>query len=348
LPSSADPRGVERARGRSAHCGVKLRVDPESRTVRADQLPTTMTFRATVTVKDGWQGQVTLSLKGLLDGAQSGPAGSRTIDVRKRHRSQSTGLVISLDEHVRPGSYPVRAIARCGKDSDSDGLRLLVTKPRPGQALGVRPAEVTIQPGDRTQFCITGARDARKLKVAGLPARASASFSRRHRHQDCLWMTVRTKMSTPAGDYPLTISAKTGGGPPSSITAILHIINDAQPFTISGDLADELSPSTPQSLDLTFTNPNTVPLTLTNLSVVADHLDPAHAAACPVADNYVATQFSGPYASVVIPPSGTTSFSALGIPRDQWPQIEMLDTDQNQDGCLGATLTLTYSGTAVG
>jgi hypothetical protein len=48
-----------------------------------------------------------------------------------------------------------------------------------------------------------------------------------------------------------------------------------------------VSPGVQLPLDLTFTNPNTVPLTLTNLSVVTDHLD----------------------------------------------------TDQNQDVCLGATLT---------
>jgi hypothetical protein len=43
-----------------------------------------------------------------------------------------------------------------------------------------------------------------------------------------------------------------------------------------------------------------------------------------------------------------TSLSVSGIPQEQRPQIEMLDTDQNQNGCLGSTPTLAYSGNAIG
>ena len=40
--------------------------------------------------------------------------------------------------------------------------------------------------------------------------------------------------------------------------------------------------------------------------------------------------------------------SALGLPAGQWPQIGMLDTDFEQNGCLGSTLKLGYSASAVG
>jgi hypothetical protein len=51
-------------------------------------------------------------------------------------------------------------------------------------------------------------------------------------------------------------------------------------------------------------------------------------------------------ASVTIPADQTTpvSLSTLGVPQADWPVIEMIDTDSNQDACEGARLTLTYSG----
>jgi hypothetical protein len=219
----------------------------------------------------------------------------------------------------------------------------------PDQQLGARPGEATVSPGDRAQFCVTGAHEPGELDVAGLPAHSSSAFSRTHGHDDgCIWLTVRTARDTPPGDYPLTITAGHPHEHGSAATVVLHVIGQAKPFTISGNLASPLDLGTPQPLDLTFTNPNGVPLTLINLSVGIDHLDAAHSAACPVADNFAVTQFTGPPPAVVIPAHGSTTLSTSGIDPRFWPQIELLNTDQNQDGCLGATLTLTYSGTAVG
>ena len=42
----------------------------------------------------------------------------------------------------------------------------------------------------------------------------------------------------------------------------------------------------------------------------------------------------------------STSLSARGIPSSQWPQIRMLNTAANQDGCKGATLTLSFTGSS--
>jgi hypothetical protein len=42
------------------------------------------------------------------------------------------------------------------------------------------------------------------------------------------------------------------------------------------------------------------------------------------------------------------SLSALRVPQDDWPVIEMIETNTNQDACQGARLTLTYSGIEAG
>jgi hypothetical protein len=83
--------------------------------------------------------------------------------------------------------------------------------------------------------------------------------------------------------------------------------------------------------------------------VAIDHVDPAHAAACPAATNYAVTQFSGSLSAIVVPADGgQSSFSSLGLPPATWPQVSMLDTAFDQTGCLGAKLTFAYAGTAVG
>ena len=66
---------------------------------------------------------------------------------------------------------------------------------------------------------------------------------------------------------------------------------------------------------------------------------------CTAAD-FTVTQYSGPYPLAV--PPGTSSLSGLGVPAAAWPQVGMLDTSANQDGCKGATLQLSYSGSGQG
>jgi len=45
-------------------------------------------------------------------------------------------------------------------------------------------------------------------------------------------------------------------------------------------------------------------------------------------------------------PPGTKTLSQLGYTGAQLPSIRMLDRPLNQDGCRGATLNFTYSGSA--
>jgi hypothetical protein len=42
------------------------------------------------------------------------------------------------------------------------------------------------------------------------------------------------------------------------------------------------------------------------------------------------------------------SLSSLAIPQARWPQVSMLETDVDQSGCLGSTISFTYTGQADG
>ena len=76
-----------------------------------------------------------------------------------------------------------------------------------------------------------------------------------------------------------------------------------------------------------------------------DHIDADHPD-CTVDPNYAVAQFSGDYAALVVPARRTTSLDDLGVPSTAWPQVSMVETNTNQDACLGAVLTLTYTGSA--
>jgi len=137
------------------------------------------------------------------------------------------------------------------------------------------------------------------------------------------------------GDYDgwkWTISGLSGGG---------------QDFTISGDAVGALSPGgVTRSLDLALTNPNGVTIYLSSLNVALASISAPNAhggLTCTPADFSLA-QYSGGF-PIVLPP-GTKTLSQLGYTGAQLPSIRMLDRPLNQDGCRGATLNFTYSGSA--
>jgi hypothetical protein len=111
-------------------------------------------------------------------------------------------------------------------------------------------------------------------------------------------------------------------------------------YTIAGDASGVLLPGTSSQIDLRITNPNDIPLTVVSNTTTVT----TSQSACDPSNFTVAQGFSQP---VMIPARTSTTLSQLGIPGRQWPTIGMLDTHLNQDVCMGATLTLHYSGVAV-
>ncbi len=115
-------------------------------------------------------------------------------------------------------------------------------------------------------------------------------------------------------------------------------------FTVGGDLPTPLYPGTSESLDLTFTNPNSWPITISSGAISVDNITISSNRPGCGPSNFAVTQ--GLTSRVTIPAHQLTplSLSALLVPAADWPVIKMLETNTNQDACQGATLTLTYSG----
>jgi hypothetical protein len=151
--------------------------------------------------------------------------------------------------------------------------------------------------------------------------------------------SIGTSTPATAGDATSTTA------PPTSATTTP---TTAPPSTglspsVSGDLTSLLYPGVSQVLDLVFTNPNPVPVTVAANGVRIDIS--TNRGGCPAANFRVNR---GLTSTVTIPANSTKSLSQLGVPTADWPVIAMLDTHSNQDACEGATLTLAYSLTVTG
>ena len=123
-----------------------------------------------------------------------------------------------------------------------------------------------------------------------------------------------------------------------------HLHPRLQNLVVGGNLLTPLFPGISEPLDLTFTNPNSVPITIPAGNLAAAHITVTTTQpGCPDSDFEVV---QGLTVSVTIPADQLTpiSLTDLLVPTGDWPVIAMVDTNTNQDACEGAALTLTYSG----
>jgi hypothetical protein len=136
------------------------------------------------------------------------------------------------------------------------------------------------------------------------------------------------------------------------VSAALRLALEIDPphaasLTLTGNATAPLEPGVAAPLDLTLGNPSKSAIVVTGLAVELHQLAALHATAtrpCSAAD-FAVRQFSGSY-PLTVPASSTRKLSELGIAPQNWPQITLLDLPHDQDGCQGATVTLSYAGTA--
>ena len=114
-------------------------------------------------------------------------------------------------------------------------------------------------------------------------------------------------------------------------------------ITISGNAPGLLEPgAAAQRIDLVFSNPNDDSVSVSGLTVTVQSFSAPHATGplpCTAA-SFALTQFGGS-SQFSIPP-GTSTLQSLGFPQATWPAVQMIETHQNQDGCIGATITFGY------
>jgi hypothetical protein len=305
---------------------------------------------------------VTLSAKGLPSGSAAtfSPA-SVTLGASGTAASARSTMTASTTSSTPVGSYSLTVTGVGDKVSGSVTAGLTVNYPLSGSiSMTATPASVTMAAGSTAVYAVqltrTNLPGAVSFGVAsGLPTGATATFTPNPTTGTSSTLQIATAASTSDGSYTLYL---VGSGPdPSGKTQYAYasvqlvLSSSGSPFAISGDLSGMLSPGVSRPLDLTLSNPNKKPLSVTNLTVSVQTVTRtsyaiAYRLPCG-ADDYAITQYSGPY-PLTVPAGRSASLSGLGVPSAAWPKVAMLDTATNQDGCKGAALALAYSGSGAG
>jgi hypothetical protein len=148
------------------------------------------------------------------------------------------------------------------------------------------------------------------------------------------------------GAHTFYVEAKDGKGnlsvPASYSWTIGKKLVEEQPFTISGNVAGPLAPGVSQSLPLTISNPNGVPIKVTSL-LATPHAGSTKAG-CDGPTNTQVTQSNASEANTLtVPANGQVTLPSGTVSA---PQVLMKDLAVNQDACKGASFTFNYSGSA--
>jgi len=186
------------------------------------------------------------------------------------------------------------------------------------------------------------------MRVQGLPRAASArlSFKRRTAQRGTLTLTIPQAVAT--GVYHLRLSVRSGRHAPTVPLQLTVAAPKLVSFQVSATVGN-LDPGAPISLNLTVRNPNSVPISISQLSATVKDVSAPNATAglpCGLAD-FDVRQFQGQY-PLVVAANTTRTLSDFGIAPALQPQLTLLDRPVNQDGCQGAKATLAFGGTATG
>jgi hypothetical protein len=334
--------------------GITLQISPASQSVQQGK---TASYVVSVTSTGGFTGAVGLTVTGLPGGSSAvfSPA-SVTL---ASGRTATSAMSVATTGPTPAGSYTLKVTGASGKISGSVTAGLTVNYQISGSfSLSATPASVTIAPGASAAYSVAIARNSFPGPVTlsvmgGLPSGSVSTFSPNPVSGGSSTLQITTSASATAGNYTLYLvgSGVDSAGKTQYAYASAQLVIDSglKQFTLSGNLSG-LAPGTTLPLDLQIANPNPKSLSLTNISVsIAGVTRTADAISrnlpCGVAD-YTVTQYAGPYPFTV--PSGDSSLSRLRIDSSSWPKTGMIDTPSNQDGCKGATLQLTYSGSGQG
>ena len=343
------------AASQSTKPGITVQVSPASQSVQQGQAAA---YTVTVTSTGGFSGAVNLAAAGLPAGA-AGAFTPSSVTLNSGSTATST-LNVTTAATTPAGTSSLTITGTSGKVSGSVTAGLTVNyKISSAISVAASPDSLSVPPGATAVYTLQLTRSNLSGPVTfsvlgGLPSGATASFSPNPVTGTSTTLQVATTATSPTGSYNLYLvgTGKDSSGKSQYAYANVQLVLDStiKQFVLSGNVPGTLSPGTSAGLDLQINNPNSKALSLTNISVaVAGVTRSADAVAknlaCTAAD-FTVTQYTGPYPLSV--PTGTNSLSGLRLAASVWPGVGMLDTSANQDGCKGATLQLTYSGSGQG
>lgn len=244
------------------------------------------------------------------------------------------------------GSHTFRVVAVSGSRTSGAGDYTWWVGGKAGPAAGPAAPRLTSYPGDPS----ADASPTFTFTDSSWPNVGFTCWLDSGKHQDCTGnATVEGKRqfkNVAAGPHCFSVYASSKAGRAGPATRYCWIVESAAAggFAVGGSLTSPLYPGTSQPLDLTFTNPGSSSITIPAGGISASKITITSNVAGCASSNFAVAQ--GLTAAITIRAHTTrpTSLSTLGVPQADWPVIEMIETNSNQDACQGAKLTLTYSG----
>jgi len=338
---------------------IQFQISPASQSLERGQ---TAIYTVTVTSTGGFAGTVGLSASGLPGGATSSllPA-TPTLAASDTGSTVTSVLSVTTAAGTPVGSYTLKVTGTGGKVSRSVTAGLTVNYPLSGfLSMSAAPASATLAPGSAAAYAVqllrTNLSGTVTFRVLGaLPSGMTAAFSPSSSNGTSSTLQVTTAAAIPDDTYTLYLVAS--GNDANNETRYAYasvqlvIKTTGRSFAISGNLEGLLAPGRTLPLQLSLTNPHKKSLSVTNLSVTLQSVTRTksaigHGQPCTIGD-YAVSQYSGGY-PLVMPGSTTMNLTQLGVSSRQRPQIQFVNTLENQDGCKGATLSLSYSGSGQG
>ncbi len=331
-----------------------LQVGPASQSVQQGQ---PADYTVTTTGTGGFTGSVAYSVSGLPSGATAAFTPAST-SLSSGTASGTSALKVSTGSSSPVGTYNLTITGTSGSKKNSVAAKLTITQSLGGPfTVSAAPSSVTVAPGSTAVYTVTISRTAGFAGPVDLapygswPAGVTPSFTPRTVPGSATRSTldVTTTSGAATGTYTLYLvgSATVSGRTTYQYAQVQLIVEDSRrAFTLSGGApANPLGPAiADQPLNIGLTNPNNKAIAVTNLTVTVTGTSKPGCGT----QNYAVTQYRGAYPLSV--PAGATSvtLSSLGVPANQQPQLRMLDLPTNQDACKGATVTLSFSGSAQG
>jgi hypothetical protein len=173
---------------------------------------------------------------------------------------------------------------------------------------------------------------------SGLPAGTTATFnpaSTSGSSPSSSTLTIDVGPTVTPGTYTLTVQGKAAlaGATITRTTQVTLVIQGSQPFGISGNVPGPLYPgAAAQTFQVTLSNPNSFPITVTSLGSVG--VQPVNAPGC-LSSWFQVTLPSVPSAGISVGAGSSVSLIATA---------QMLNVNTSQDACQGKQLTLVYTG----
>lgn len=195
-----------------------VEVNPPSQTVDIGGITT---YSIAVQLISGTSKSVSLSLSGLPGDMH------HTFSVLSNNPTYTSILTVDTSGSTSAGTYTLTITATGGGKTETTTVTLIV-KGAPDFSLHADPSSVTIKQGEKASYEITvkpidGFDDPVTLSTSGLPSGATPFFTvPSGKPLFTSTLRIETSLSTPIGNYPISVDAA-GGGKTHSTTITLKV-----------------------------------------------------------------------------------------------------------------------------